>query len=64
MYYRSYVNDTFVLFSSSDHVKKFHKYLNNRHENMTFVYEVEQNNCIPLLDVLITREGDRFSTTL
>ena len=51
-----------VLFSSIDHVKKFHKYLNSRQKNMTFTYEVQQNNCISFLDVLVTREGDSFST--
>ena len=64
MYYRRYMDDTFVLFSSNDHVKKFHKYLNSRHENMTFTYEVEQNNCLPFLDVLVTREEETFSTSL
>ena len=29
MYYRRYVDGTFVLFSSIDHVKKFYKYLNS-----------------------------------
>ena len=64
MYCRRYMDDTFVLFSSRDHVKKIHKYLNSRHENMTFTYEIEQNNCFPFLDVLVTREGESLSTSL
>ena len=58
------MDDTFVLFSSSDHVNKFHKYLNSRHSNMTFTFETEQNNSLPFLDVLVTRESDALSTSL
>ena len=29
-----YVDDIFVLFESEDHIKKFEKYLNSRHNNM------------------------------
>ena len=59
-----YIDDTFGLFSSSDHVKKFHTFLNNRHHNMNFTNEVEKDNSLPFLDVLVTREGDKFSTFL
>ena len=31
---------------------------------MTFTYEIEQNNCLPFLDVLDTREGESLSTSL
>ena len=58
------MDDTFVFFSSRGHVKKFHKHLDSRHENMTFTYEIEQNNCLPFLDVLVTREGKSLSTSL
>ena len=64
IYYRRYMDDTFVLFSSDDNVKKFDKYLNSRHENMTFTYEEERDNCLSFLDVLVTREYNAFSTSL
>ena len=64
MYYKRYVDDTFVLFSSEDHVKKFDKYLNSRHNNMSFKYEVEKNNHLPFLDVSVTRESESFSTSI
>ena len=38
LYYNRYIDDTFVLFSSEEHVKKFHKYLNSRHKNITFLF--------------------------
>ena len=40
IYYNRFMDDTFVLFSSSDHVLKFHKYINSRHKNMIFTYEI------------------------
>ena len=57
------MDDTFVLFSSSAHVLKFHKYLNSRHKNMTFTHEIEENNSLAFLDVLVTRE-ETFCTSL
>ena len=56
--------DTFVMFSSFDHIKKCHIYLNSRHKNMTFTYKVEHDNCLPFLDVLVTREGDSVLTSV
>ena len=31
---------------------------------MSFTYEVEHDNCLPFLDVLVTREGDSFLTSI
>ena len=58
------MDDTFLLFSAEDHVKKFHKYINSRHKNMTFTYETEANNRLAFLDVLVTRENNTFCTSL
>ena len=44
VYYNRFMDDTFLLFSASDHVLKFHKYINSRHNNMTFTYETEKEN--------------------
>ena len=35
-YYRRYVDDLFVFFKSSDHLKRFQSYLNSCHANMSF----------------------------
>ena len=64
LYYKRYVDDTFVLFTSADHIKKFDVYLNSRHNNMSFTHEVEENNCLSFLDVLVVKENDAFSTSL
>ena len=42
--YRRYEDDTFLLFRSTEHVEKFKKYLNKRHRNIAFKYEMEQND--------------------
>ena len=64
LYYRRFMDDTFVLFRSQDDVKKFHKYIGSRHKNMSFTFEIENDNCLPFLDVLISRIGNTFSTSL
>ena len=46
-YYSCYVDDTFVLFKSSDHLKLFQSHVaNSYHANMSFTIETEQNNKI------------------
>ena len=62
-YYNRFMDDTFLLFSSEDHVKKFHKYINSRHESMKFTYEIESENRLSFLDVLVTRDKT-FCTSL
>ena len=57
------MDDKFVLFSSSVQVLKFHRHIKSRHKNMTFTYEIEENNSLAFLDVLVTRE-DKFCTSL
>ena len=49
IYYQWYVDDIFVLFKSSDHLKCFQSYLNSCHVNMSFNLETEQNNKISFL---------------
>ena len=63
-YYRSYVDDIFVLFKSSDHLKWFQIYLNSRHANMSFTIETEQTNKISFLDIHVIREQGKFTTTV
>ena len=35
--YRKFVDDTFLLFRSMDHVEKFKNYLNKQHKNKIYV---------------------------
>ena len=42
-YYNRYMDDTFLLFTSEDHVKNFFRYINSRHKNMSFTFESEHD---------------------
>ena len=44
LYYRRYVDDTFVIFKQQSHVTQFLDYLNTRHRNINFTYEMEDEN--------------------
>ena len=61
--YRPYVDDTYVLFKSSDHLKRFQSYSNSCKVNMTFIVETEKNNKI-FLDVNVIREQCKFITSV
>ena len=42
VFYRRYVDDTFILFKSNDHLKYFQDFLNFCHINMSFSMETEK----------------------
>ena len=64
VFYRRYVDDTFVLFKDREHCNSFLKYLNNQHGNIQFTCEMETNGVLPFLDVLVRREGSSLSTAV
>ena len=64
MYYKRYVDDTFVLFRSPHCLKRFNEYLNTKHANMKFTNEKEVNGPLPFLDVLLSRNDEGFTTTV
>ena len=63
-YYRRYVDDIFVLLRSPDHCENIKDYLASKHRNIRFTCEKEQNNSMPVLDVLITRTSNGFTTSV
>ena len=58
--YWRYVNDIFVIFKLSDHLKRFQNHLNSCHVNMPFIIKTEQNNKISFSDVNVIREQGKF----
>ena len=50
--YRRFVDDTFLLFRSKEHIEKFCLYLNCQHPNIKFTSQIEENNSI-FLDIKI-----------
>ena len=43
LYYRRYVDDTFCLFHNEQDAMKFLNYLNSRHPNIRFTFEIQLN---------------------
>ena len=62
--YRRYVDDTFLLFRSTEHVEKFKKYINKQHKNISFPSEMEQNGSFSFLDIKMNRENNKFVTSV
>ena len=63
-YYQQYVDDIFVLFKPSDHLKRFQSYLSSCHVNMSFTIETEQNNNISFLDANVICDQSKFITSV
>jgi hypothetical protein len=64
VYYKRYVDDIIVFFKDKKHVKKFLRYLNSRHPNITFTIEEEENDRLPFLDIEIRRENGKLVTSV
>ena len=62
--YRKYVDDTFLRFRSKHHIEKFRNYLNRQHKNIKFTSETENENSISFLDIKITRDNNKFMTSV
>ena len=62
--YRRYVDDTFLLFNSRDHVQLFLTYLNSQHPNINFTFDNEQDGILPFLDVKVKKGEQEFTTSI
>jgi hypothetical protein len=62
--YQRYVDDTFLLFKQQSHASLFLNFLNSRHSNIKFTMECEINSKLSFLDVLVSRENNRFDTSV
>ena len=61
--YKRYVDDCFLLFANSNHVTQFLDYLNSKHKNIKFTYELEENGSLPFLDIKVTKNGEENTET-
>ena len=64
IFYRRYVDDTFILFRDPSHVAKFLDYLNSQHGCIKFTVDIENNNQLNFLDVKITKTENSFQTSV
>ena len=60
--YNRYVDDCFLVFKSKEQAMKFLDYLNNKHKNISFTAEYEQDSNLPFLDISITKDEGILST--
>ena len=58
------MDDTFLFFRSTQHVEKFKRYLSKQHKNIAFTFEMEQNGSLSFLDIRISRENNKFVTSV
>ena len=61
---RRFVDDTFLIFRSKDHVEKFRNYLNKQHKNIKFTSEIEENGLLSFLDIKLNHENNKFVTSV
>jgi hypothetical protein len=52
--YRRYVDDTLWLFPENTDITQLLTFMNSRHNNMKFTYELESNNCISFIGLTIS----------
>nr|XP_027229208.1 uncharacterized protein LOC113820983 [Penaeus vannamei] len=64
VHYFIYVDNTLLLFRSPEHINKFLEYLNNKHPNIKFTCDVENNGSLPFLDINISRNDNSFVTSV
>ena len=64
IFYRRYVDDTFLLFRKKGHAKLFLNYLNSKHTNINFTMENENFNSLSFLDVCVNRAENKFLTNV
>ena len=51
VYYKRYVDDTFLIFSNEQDSISFFEHMNCQHPNISFTVETENDGCLPFLDV-------------
>ena len=60
IFYRGYVDDTFILFSDKSHAPKFLNYINRHDDKILFTMETERTNSLSFLDVLVSRQNNEI----
>ena len=62
--YRRYMDGTFLLLHSAEHIENIKKYLNKQHKKISFTSENQQNGWLSFLDIKINRETKKFVTSV
>ena len=62
VFYRRYVDDTFVLFKEKHHAQMFLDFINSFHRNIKFTMDFELDDHLSFLDVSVSRKDNQFFT--
>ena len=62
IFYKRYVDDTFLLFEEQSHAALFLNFINSYHPNINFTMDSEHNNKLSFLDILVSRSDGKFVT--
>ena len=62
VFYKRYVDDTFVLFKDNSHAALFLNYISDFHANIKFTMDTEMDDQLPFLDILVSRSDGNFVT--
>ena len=64
LFYKRYVDDTFLLFNNLDQVQSFHTFLNSQHPNIKFTIELECEGKLPFIGISVSHNNLSFSTSV
>uniref|UniRef100_A0A6A7FPI6 Reverse transcriptase domain-containing protein n=1 Tax=Hirondellea gigas TaxID=1518452 RepID=A0A6A7FPI6_9CRUS len=64
LYFRRYVDDTFLVFNKLDHATLFLQYLNNQHPNIMFTMDGAVDGSLSFLDLNISLDHGTLSTEI
>ena len=64
LFYKRYVDDTFLIFRSPTHIPLFLDFLNSQHPNIEFTSEIEKDRKLAFLDVEVLNSFGQFSTSV
>ena len=62
IYYRRYVDDTFLVFRDEESNKRFFEYINDQHKNIRFTCDNEENGSLSFLDIKICKGSNGLTT--
>ena len=63
IFYRRYVDDTFLLSRAHSHIELFFDYLNSKYDRIRFTCEIEAYNKLSFLNIVIYERNESFSTS-
>ena len=64
IFYRRYMDDTYMLFNEHSHINQFLTYLNFQHPNIKFTSELENDGKISFLDCTVERVDNLLTTSV